>query len=137
MPNFVADERILRIVKEFIVDVLALDQDPSEISSDASIIDDLGGDSLDLLELVFKLEEQFDIRIKRAEILKSAQGNLTDEEFAVNEVLTQAGLMQIRKIMPEVPEDRFSGEVRLGQIPTFFSPKTFARIVMEQEAKKT
>jgi len=47
--------------KEIIVDRLGVD--PSEITPEASFIDDLGADSLDTVELVMALEEEFDIQI--------------------------------------------------------------------------
>ena len=47
--------------KEIIVDRLGVD--PNEITDDASFIDDLGADSLDTVELVMALEEEFDIEI--------------------------------------------------------------------------
>jgi len=51
------DERIARII----VDQLGVSQE--EITPDASFIDDLGADSLDIVELVMAMEEEFDIEI--------------------------------------------------------------------------
>ncbi|MBM15769.1 MAG: acyl carrier protein [Nitrospina sp.] len=48
-------------VKEIIVDQLGVDE--KQVSSEASFIDDLGADSLDTVELVMALEEEFDIEI--------------------------------------------------------------------------
>ena len=48
-------------VKEIIVDQLGVDE--KQVNSEASFIDDLGADSLDTVELVIALEEEFDIEI--------------------------------------------------------------------------
>ena len=136
MENFQADEKVLKKVIEIIIDSLALEEELEEISPDASIIDDLGGDSLDLLELVFKLEEGFEITIKRGEIEKTAQGGIPDEEFADKGILTDKGLSRLKEVMPEISDDKFTTPFSMNRIPNLFSPKTFTRIVMEQLAKK-
>jgi len=48
-------------VKEIIVEQLGVDE--SEVTMDASFIDDLGADSLDIVELIMALEEEFDLEI--------------------------------------------------------------------------
>ena len=60
-------------VKEIIVDQLGVDE--NQVKSEASFIDDLGADSLDTVELVMALEEEFDIEIpdEDAEKITSVQ----------------------------------------------------------------
>jgi|TARA_B110000438_G_scaffold264187_1_gene276665 acyl carrier protein len=60
-------------VKEIIVDQLGVDE--KQVKSEASFIDDLGADSLDTVELVMALEEEFDIEIpdEDAEKIASVQ----------------------------------------------------------------
>jgi acyl carrier protein len=57
-------------VKEIIVDQLGVDE--KQVLSEASFIDDLGADSLDTVELVMALEEEFDIEIPDDEAEKIA-----------------------------------------------------------------
>ncbi|SDC51809.1 MULTISPECIES: acyl carrier protein [unclassified Candidatus Frackibacter] len=52
---------VLETVKEIVVEELAVD--PDEVTENASFIDDLGADSLDIVELVMAFEEEFDIEI--------------------------------------------------------------------------
>ncbi len=63
------EERVRGIIAE------QLDQDPSEIVPEASFIDDLGADSLDLVELVMHMEEDFDVEIpdEDAENIRTVQ----------------------------------------------------------------
>ena len=63
-------DAILEKVKEVIVDQLGLEEEI--IKSDTSFIDDLGADSLDIVELIMSLEEEFDIQIPDNEAEKIA-----------------------------------------------------------------
>lgn len=58
-------------VKDIIVEQLGVD--PEKVKSEASFIDDLGADSLDIVELVMAMEEEFDLEIpdEDAEKLKT------------------------------------------------------------------
>ncbi|MGI6560976.1 MAG: acyl carrier protein [Clostridia bacterium] len=71
-----ADE-IFETVKNIIVEQLSVDE--SEVTSEASFIEDLGADSLDIVELIMALEEEFDIEIPDSVAEKiSTVGNAVD-----------------------------------------------------------
>lgn len=57
-------------VKEIVVEQLGVDE--SEVTMEASFIDDLGADSLDIVELIMALEEEFDLEIPDKEAEKIA-----------------------------------------------------------------
>ncbi|NLM34891.1 MAG: acyl carrier protein [Clostridiales bacterium] len=59
---------IFEKVREIIADKLSLDED--EIKMESSFVDDLGADSLDLVELVMALEDEFDLEIPDEEVEK-------------------------------------------------------------------
>jgi acyl carrier protein len=62
-------ERVKKVIVE------QLEKDPDEVTLEADIINDLGADSLDVVELVMGLEEEFDIEIpdEDAEKIKTVQ----------------------------------------------------------------
>lgn len=64
---------VLERVKKIIADQLGIDED--DVVSDASFIDDLGADSLDIVELIMAFEEEFDLEIpdEDAEKIKTVQ----------------------------------------------------------------
>lgn len=57
-------------VKEIVVEQLGVEE--SEVTMEASFIDDLGADSLDIVELIMALEEEFDLEIPDKEAEKIA-----------------------------------------------------------------
>ncbi|OPJ61777.1 acyl carrier protein [Clostridium oryzae] len=64
-------------VKEILADKLSLEED--EISMESSFIDDLGADSLDIVELIMALEDEFDIEIPDEEVEKiSTVGDIVE-----------------------------------------------------------
>jgi acyl carrier protein len=109
-----------------IADVLAID--PGKITPAASLIDDLGAESLDFLDLVFRLETDHKIKIPRDGIRLVAQDGL-GEGFEQAGVLTPAALERLRILMPEVAQSRLAPGLRSHQIPNLFTVETFVRLV--------
>ncbi len=115
-------EKVRLIVAE------AVGKPAAAVTLDASLIGDLGADSLMLLELVFMLERAFNIQITRGEIEQTARGDMSDEEFAPGGVISETGLTRLRELMPEAAA-RIRPGLRQGEILTLFSARTFASIV--------
>ncbi|HAJ32985.1 MAG TPA: acyl carrier protein [Candidatus Atribacteria bacterium] len=74
-------------IKKIIVDGLGVDE--SKITEDSSFVDDLGLDSLDIVELIMAFEEEFDIEIpdKDAEKIKTVGD-------AINEIRKREGIQK-------------------------------------------
>lgn len=66
-------EQVFDKVKEIIVDQLGVDEE--EVTAEASFVDDLGADSLDIVELIMALEEEFGLEIPDDEAEKIATVN--------------------------------------------------------------
>ena len=90
---------------------------------------DLGAESLDFLDIVFRLERAFGIQITRGEMERAARGDMTDEEFAPAGVISEAGLARLRELMPEAAA-RIQPGLRPAQILSLFSVQTFANMVI-------
>jgi|JI10StandDraft_1071094.scaffolds.fasta_scaffold84120_3 acyl carrier protein len=108
----------------------ALDLDTDEVTSEARIFDDLGAESLDLLEIVFLLERAFDIKIPRGGVQEASQQGLDPSEYEVNGVLTQKALDKLAEVMPEVGADEFKPGLTANEIPRLFRVETFVNIVI-------
>ena len=102
------------------------------ITLDSSLINDLGADSLDLLDLVFSLEQAFGIEITRGEIEKRVRASLPDEEFERDGVLTEKAKEALRLQLPEVDAAKFDGSLRASDIVKLLTVRAFLRIVAEK-----
>jgi acyl carrier protein len=121
------EEKVRLLVAE------AVGRPADAVTLDASLLEELGADSLALLDLVFMIERAFAIQITRGEIERTARGDMSDEEFAPGGVISDLGLARLRALMPEAAARIRSG-LRQGQILTLFSARTFASIVIAKLA---
>lgn len=114
------------IVRKCIADALSLEVEKVRLES--NLMDELGADSLSFLDIVFRLEREFDIQITRGEMERAAKGSMSDEEFAPSGVISEAGLERLRSLIPESAERIHSG-LRPGQILSLFTARTFLNMV--------
>ena len=91
-----AQEEIFEKVREALVDALGVDDD--EVSSEATLVGDLGAESIDFLDIVFKLEKAFDITIPREEL--SPEDILTNSQYVQDGVVTDDGMAELKRRMP-------------------------------------
>ncbi len=112
----------------------ALGRPASGVRLDSNLMEDLDAESLDFLDIVFKLERRFGIQITRGELERAARGEMTDEEFAPGGVISPAGLDRLRELMPDARE-RIRPGLRPMQILTLFSVQTFVNIVEAKRAQ--
>jgi acyl carrier protein len=117
----------------------ALGCDVEDIKPDVSLIEGLDAESIDFLDMVFRLERAFKIKIPRGKIVENARGSLTEAEFEDKGVVTPAGLAQLKAYLSEVPAERFKAQVKVKDIPRLFTPETFCKLVInaQREAKAT
>ena len=107
----------------------ALGRDVSEVRLESRLIDDLNAESIDFLDIVFRLERAFAVKIPRGQIVENARGDLPESEFAVNGFVTEVGLDRLRRYLEEVPPERFRSPFRTGDIPLLFTVETFVKLV--------
>ncbi len=121
------EDEIVTKVRQAVAEVLGREEE--EIQPSASLIKDLNAESLDFLDLLFRLESAFGIKIPRGGIQRATQGSLTDAEFQQNGILTEAALDRLRILMPEVDPARLQPGLTVRDIPSLFTSITFARLV--------
>ena len=108
---------------------VVVDTDPSNVHGGDRIIEDLGADSLDLLDLVFHLEQRFKIKISPRDIERRAQKELGGIPLDLEGVYTPEAIEQLRRAMPEVPREELSEGLRSADLPRSFRVATFVRLV--------
>jgi acyl carrier protein len=119
---------VLPTVSATIADALGCDLE--DVKPDASLIDDLDAESIDFLDMVFRLERAFKVKIPRGKIVENARGALTEAEFEQNGLVTDVGLAQLRSYLSEVPPERFKTPTKVKDIPRLFTTETFCKLVV-------
>lgn len=118
-------------VAETIADALGCELD--EVKRDASLINDLGAESIDFLDLVFRLERAFKVKIPRGKIVEDSRGALSEAEFEQKGLVTEQGLAQLKAFLSEVPVDRFRTPLKVAEIPRLFTAETFCKLVIRAQ----
>ena len=130
----ITKEEILAVypkVAETMADALGCDIE--DVKLDVSLIDGLDAESIDFLDMVFRLERAFKIKIPRGKIVENARGTLPEAEFEQNGVVTAKGLAQLREYLSEVPAERFKTPMKVADIPRLFTPTTFCKLVVRAQ----
>lgn len=98
-----SDDEIFEKVREALVDALGVDEE--EVVPEATMVGDLGAESIDFLDIVFRLEKAFGITIPRDELFP--EDILTNAEYVQNGKVTPEGLTELKKRMPFADLSKF------------------------------
>ena len=104
-------------VQEIMVEALSVDDD--EVTSEATLTGDLGAESIDFLDIVFRLEKTFDIKIPRGELFP--ENLLTDEKYVSDGRFTDAGMAELRLRMPFADLDDFADNPEVKHFSDVFT----------------
>jgi acyl carrier protein len=123
MPS---QDEIYAKVSATLVEALNVEED--EIKPTATLQGDLGAESIDFLDIVFRLEREFGIKIPRGELFPEAifQG---DPEFVQNGKVTTKGLAELRSRMPFADLSKFEQNPELSAISDLFTVEMIARYI--------
>ena len=127
----ISREEVLAVhpkVAEVMADALACDVE--QLGLDVPLIDGLNAESIDFLDMVFRLERAFKVKIPRGKIVEDARGELSEAEFERQGYLTEAGLARLRGYLVEVPPERFQSPMKVADVPRLFTVETFCRLVV-------
>ncbi len=119
-------------VREIVADVLVIDKEDVSITS--RLINDLGAESIDFLDLVFQLEKEFKIKIPRGQLEKNARGSLAEDEFEKGGILTAQGLDALKSYLSEIPGDQFKANMKVNEIPMLFTVETFCKLIVAAQS---
>jgi acyl carrier protein len=114
----ISRDEIFEKVQEVLVDALGLDDD--EVTNDATLMGDLGAESIDFLDIVFRLEKAFDIKVPREELFP-AEAVLSNPEFVSGGKLTDKGLAELRDKMPHTDLTGFEKNPDVNKIADLFT----------------
>ncbi len=125
-------EEVFDKVRETLVDALGVDDD--EVTPQATLIGDLGAESIDFLDIVFRLEKNFDIRIPRGELFPE---NLASAEsgFVKDGVVTESGIAELTQRMPHADVARFAADPKVENIQDLFTVGMICKFLEAKLAK--
>ena len=106
-------DQILQEIQGVLIDALGVDDD--EVKPDATLMADLGAESIDFLDIVFRMEKAFGIKIPREELFP-AESLLITAEYVSNGKLTPKGLDELKKRMPHSDISAFVEDPSVNKI---------------------
>ena len=120
-----SEEDIFSKVQESLVDALGVDDD--EVTSDATLVGDLGAESIDFLDIVFKLEKAFGITIPREEL--SPEDILTNNQYVSDGAVTADGMAELKRRMPWADLSKFEQNPRVQDFGNLLTVGDLCRYV--------
>lgn len=109
---------IFNEVKEVLIDALGLDDD--EVAESATLMGDLGAESIDFLDIVFRLEKSFGIKIPREELFP-AESLMNNPEYVTNGKLTGKGIEELKAKMPHTDISTFQDDPDVNKLADLFT----------------
>ena len=122
-------DEIYEEVKEVLIDALGLDDD--EVTESATLMSDLGAESIDFLDIVFRLEKSFGIKIPREELFP-AESLMNNPEYVSSGELTGKGMAELKAKMPHTDVSAFQEDPDVNKMADLF---TVAAVVNFVEGK--
>ncbi len=111
----------------------ALGCDVEDVKLDVSLIEGLDAESIDFLDLVFRLERAFKVKIPRGKIVEDARGDLPEADFEQKGIVSDAGMARLRTFLSEVPADRIKPPLKVVDVPRLFTAETFCKLVVRSQ----
>jgi acyl carrier protein len=122
----------LEIVVEAIADALGHDED--EITPEASLLGDLGAESIDLLDILFRIERASGVKIQASDLADHLQGGIPDEEFGSEDGHVSAvGLAHLKKVLPQIDTEALAGNLEAEQVLGLFTVQNLVDLVRERQ----
>jgi acyl carrier protein len=124
------NEEIFAKVRTALVEALSVDED--EVTPEAKLTTDLGAESIDFLDIVFRLEKAFDIKVPRAELFP--EDVLANPQYVQQGKLSAEGLKELKKRMPFANLDEFEKNPVVKDLVNQLTVQDMARFVESKVA---
>jgi acyl carrier protein len=128
----VTKDEVFKKVQAALVDALGVDEE--EVTPEATMVGDLGAESIDFLDIVFKLEKAFAIEIPRKEL--SPEDILTNAEYVKDGKVTPAGIAELKKRMPFVDFAKFEANPNVREFSNLMTVGDLCRYVESKVVAK-
>ena len=119
-------DEIFKEIQEVLVDALGVDDD--EVTTESTLTGDLGAESIDFLDIVFRLEKAFGIKIPREELFP-AESLMNNPEFINNGKFTEKGLTELREKIPHMDMSTFENDPDVNKLGDLFTVGAIVKFV--------
>ena len=120
-----SSEEVFGKVQEALVDALGVEDD--EVTREATMVGDLGAESIDFLDIVFKLEKAFGISIPREELFPD--DILTNADYVQDGKVTDEGISELKKRLPWADLSKFEDNPRVQDFGNLLTVNDLCRYV--------
>jgi acyl carrier protein len=122
-------DEIMEQITEVLEDALGVDED--EVTPQSTLMGDLGAESIDFLDIVFRLEKAFDIKIGREELFP-AESLLSDGSLVSDSKLTDQGLAMLKEKMPHTDLSEFEKDPDINKLGDLFTVDSVVNFVEQR-----
>ncbi len=119
-------DEVFEKVKETLVEALGVDEE--EVTPESTLTGDLGAESIDFLDIVFRLEKTFNIKIPPGDLFPD--NVLNNPELVEHGKLTAAGLSRLKESMPHVEFGGFEADPDVNKLGELFKVQTIVKYVL-------
>jgi acyl carrier protein len=93
-------------------------------------MDDLGAESIDLLDILFRIERSTGVKIQASDLGEYIQGGIPDDQFGdENGIVSEQGIEQLKKVMPQIDADELRGKLEAEKVISLFTVGNLADMV--------
>jgi len=121
-------DEIFTKVQAVLVDALAVDEE--EVTPQASLVRDLGAESIDFLDIVFKLEQAFGFKIAQGELFP--ENVAQDPKFVKDGKVTPEGIAALKGKLPHVDFSKFEENPSVGKVGDLFTVDSLVTFVQNK-----
>ncbi len=112
-------------IRDLLVDVLAVDE--ADVTPDARLTKDLGAESIDFLDIVFRLEQAFGIKINQGELFP--QNIAQDQQFVRDGKVTDKGIAALKEKLPHADFDRLGQDPEVRRVAEVFTVDALVKFI--------
>lgn len=107
-----------------------------QVTMTSNLMEDLGAESIDLLDLSFLIEETFGITIEADEFESQASAQIPGGQYERDGVLTHEAVEELKKALPEVPLEKFRPGLKAIEVPSVLNVAVFVHLIQRKVAQK-
>lgn len=121
-------EEVIEKIIEVIAESMGMDTD--KIRPDSTLFNELPINSIDIVDILYSLEMEYDISLKLSDLEKQSREALNGKPFEIDNEVTDDGLKILAEKMPEIPPEKLIKGLTVNDIVKLFTVESLANMVI-------